>query len=409
MNNRVYYANHILTICFFAIICFIALYSFIYIPEYESYLISDWMINYEGGFVRRGLTGQLLLYLNTIHTYNLRYAILIIELGFYILFFCLLFKIFVKYKWSLLGAMFPIVCSTTSMAVYKRDFMMLCLCYFSYKYFFKYLKDNKWTTLILSIMIMSLSIIIYEPVFFVMVPILIMQYWSKKKNIINVLYIFAIPLLCMILSCIFKGTIEQVNIIWQSWVPYISQYVDIQNENIGKAILFLGKTNKEVFAMHYEITFADNPLMAIITLAIVFIMAFFLCTHIPVVDNLNKRLNANTDKYELGSILIFQLLIQLPLFTLLSCDYGRTIPMSLYSSFFIFHFSKLNGIKVDVTNMIGRISERIMNFSNSHALLNNAWIYMIVILVFPFQTFIPSLLYDNVIIHSLDKITKYLF
>ena len=83
--------------------------------------------------------------------------------------------------------------------------------------------------------------------------------------------------------------------------------------------------------------------------------------------------------------------------------------MSLYSSFFIFHFSKLNGIKVDVTNMIGRISERIMNFSNSHALLNNAWIYMIVILVFPFQTFIPSLLYDNVIIHSLDKITKYLF
>ena len=87
--NQAYYANKILTIVFIAIICFIALYSFIYIPDYESYQISDWMINYEGGFVRRGLMGQLLLSANTIHTFDVRYAILIIELMSYILFFYL--------------------------------------------------------------------------------------------------------------------------------------------------------------------------------------------------------------------------------------------------------------------------------------------------------------------------------
>ena len=57
--NKAYYANKTLTIVFIAIICFKALYSFIYIPDYESYQISDWMINNEGGFVRRGLIGQL--------------------------------------------------------------------------------------------------------------------------------------------------------------------------------------------------------------------------------------------------------------------------------------------------------------------------------------------------------------
>ena len=245
MNNRVYYANHILTIYFFAVICFIAVYSFIYIPDYETFQISDWMINYEGGFVRRGLIGQLLLWANHIHSFNIRYAILIIEAIFYILFFYLLFKVFKKYRWSLLGAMFPIACSTTSMAVYRRDFMMLCLCYCSYKFFFKYIKDNKNITLIISLMIMLISIIIYEPIFFVLIPILMMQYWNKKKNLVKLSIVFFIPILCMVLSCIFSGTKDQVNIIWQSWLPYISE-----NDNIGQAIEFIGLTNTEVFKLH---------------------------------------------------------------------------------------------------------------------------------------------------------------
>ena len=80
MTNRnfmAYYIHKVLTIAFIAIVCFIALYSFVYVPDYESYQISDWMINYEGGFVRRGLIGQLqtfvpsLLYDNIIvHSYD---------------------------------------------------------------------------------------------------------------------------------------------------------------------------------------------------------------------------------------------------------------------------------------------------------------------------------------------------
>ena len=406
--NKAYYANKILTIVFIAIICFIALYSFIYIPDYESFQISDWMINYEGGFVRRGLMGQLLLSANSIQTFDIRYAILIIELMSYILFFYLLFRIFTKYKWSLLGAMYPIACSTTSIAVYRRDFMMLCLCYFSYNYFFKYLSNNKSKFLLISIMLMSISIIIYEPVFFVLVPVLIMQYWRKEKKILKSLCIFSIPLLCMMLSCIFSGNAEQVDDIWQSWIPYISQYVDIDKENVGLAIQFLGMTNKEVFAMHYDITFAENPLLAITTLIIVFILAYYLCTHIPIVDKYNKSITPNKDKYELSKVICFQFLVQMPMFTLLSTDYGRTIPISLYTSFFIFHFSKEYRIKLYVSNIINKASNYIMNYINFHPILCNVWVYIVVVLFFPFHTFVPSLIYDNIIIHSLEKICKYI-
>lgn len=408
-DEKAYYVNNILTIYFIAIICFVAIYSFVYIPDYETYEISDWMINYEGGFVRRGLIGQCLLWANHIHSFDIRYAIVLIEALFYVLFLYLIFKIFNKYKWSLLGAMFPIVCSTTSLTVYRRDFMMLCLCYLSYKLFFRYLKDNRINSLIISIMIMSVSITIYEPIFFVMVPVLVLQYWNKKKDIINSLFIFLIPILCMVLSCIFRGTDNQVNDIWQSWLPYLSQYVDIQNENIGFAIQFLGLTNQEVFSLHYECTFRDNmPLWTIITLIIVFSLAYFLCTYVPSVYREGKRLCENIDKYEISKILLFQLFIQLPIFTLLSCDYGRTIPMSLYTSFFIFHMSKMNGYKVYVTNIIGNTSDKIINSLNSYTVFNNPWVYIFTILLFPFHTFAPSLVYDNIIVHSLQKIIKYL-
>ena len=408
-DEKAYYVNNILTIYFIAIICFVAIYSFVYIPDYETYEISDWMINYEGGFVRRGLIGQCLLWANHIHSFDIRYTIVFIEAFFYVLFLYLIFKIFNKYKWSLLGAMFPIVCSTTSLTVYRRDFMMLCLCYLSYKLFFRYLKDNRINSLIISIMIMSVSITIYEPIFFVMVPVLVLQYWNKKKNIKNSLFIFLIPILCMVLSCIFRGTDNQVNDIWQSWLPYLSQYVDIQNENIGFAIQFLGLTNKEVFSLHYECTFRGNmPLWTIITLIIVFSLAYFLCTYVPSVYREGKRLCENIDKYEISKILLFQLFIQLPIFTLLSCDYGRTIPMSLYTSLFIFHMSKMNGYKVYVTNIIGNTSDKIINSLNSYTVFNNPWVYIFTILLFPFHTFAPSLVYDNIIVHSLQKIIKYL-
>lgn len=258
-------------------------------------------------------------------------------------------------------------------------------------------------------MIMSVSITIYEPIFFVMVPVLVLQYWNKKKNIINTLFIFLIPILCMVLSCIFRGTDNQVNDIWQSWLPYLSQYVDIQNENIGFAIQFLGLTNQEVFSLHYECTFRDNmPLWTIITLIIVFSLAYFLCTYVPSVYREGKRLCENIDKYEISKILLFQLFIQLPIFTLLSCDYGRTIPMSLYTSLFIFHMSKMNGYKVYVTNIIGNTSDKIINSLNSYTVFNNPWFYIFTILLFPFHTFAPSLVYDNIIVHSLQKIIKYL-
>lgn len=405
-----YYAEKAVTALLFAVIFFIALHSFFYMYGYDTYYVSDWMVNYQGGFVRRGLIGELLLALEKIKPYNIINAILIIDVIFYTLFFVIIFKIFRKYKWSLLAAMFPVACLTQSMCVYRRDFMMLCLCALTFHIFFKYMKERKKIFLTASVTIMSLSIIIYEPVFFVLVPVLILQYWYScgKNKTLNTILTFSIPLACMALMCIFRGNAAQGDAIWQSWMPYITQYGYDPSIGKGMAVEFMELSNMEVFKMHIGINFLEKTLpLSIITLMIVFSAVFFLCTHIPQIDN--KTVSCNIYKDTLSAILIFQMLVQLPLFTVLSCDYGRTIPMSIYTSFFLFHFSRQNGIRLNLTHFIEKPAAKTIAFFNRHLLFSNPYFYMAAVLLLPFQLYTPSLWQDNIIMHLYDKVAKYVF
>lgn len=405
-----YYAEKAVTALLFAVICFVALHSFIYPFDYVRYEVSDWLINYQGGFVRRGLIGELLLQLEHIRPYNVRHAILGIEIMSYILFFAVTFRIFTKYRWSLLAAMFPVACVTISMGCYRRDFMMLCLCALTFYLFFKYLKEKRKTLLVWSIVVMSLSIIVYEPVFFVLVPVLVLQYWNAcgERKWLKTALVFTPPTACMLLSCVYSGNGAQADAIWQSWMPYMTADGYNPADGMGLAVNFLKFTNDYVFKMHLESSFGDNVPLSVATLIIVLSLAFFLCTNVPQINKMQKTVTRNGYADKLGRILLFQLLVQLPLFTVLSIDYGRTLPISLYTSFFLFHYSHANGIKINVTPPLKKAADRLTGLLNRAPVCGNPYFYILVILVFPFQMFMPSLWRDNIIMHLYDKVVKYI-
>lgn len=81
--------------------------------------------------------------------------------------------------------------------------------------------------------------------------------------------------------------------------------------------------------------------------------------------------------------------------------------MSLYTSFFLFHFSTEKGIQINVTRPLKEISDKIINLIGRIPLFSNPYFYILVVLVFPFQIFMPSLWRDNIIMHLYDKIVKY--
>ena len=398
------------TVMLLAVIIFMALHTVLYPFDYVRYEVSDWLINYQGGFVRRGLIGELLLQFEHIRPYNVRHAILGIEIIFYILFFAVIFRIFTKYRWSLLAAMFPVACVTISMGCYRRDFMMLCLCALTFYLFFKYLKEKRKTLLVLSVAVMSLGIVVYEPVFFVLVPVLALQYWNAcgERKWLKTALVFTPPTACMLLSCVYSGNGAQADAIWQSWMPYMTADGYNPADGMGLAVNFLKFTNDYVFKMHLESSFGDNVPLSVATLIIVLSLAFFLCTNVPQINKMQKTVTRNGYADKLGRILLFQLLVQLPLFTVLSTDYGRTLPMSLYTSFFLFHYSHANGIKINVTPPLEKAADRLTGLLNRAPVCGNPYFYILVILVFPFQIFMPSLWRDNIIMHLYDKVVKYI-
>ena len=384
-------------------------------PDFGSFQISDWMISYQDGFIRRGLVGSILFYLhNNIINISPIYTILMIDTVFFIIFLCIILNIFRKHKWSLATALFPIATCMAFLVDYRRDFMMLCFCYVIYNCFFHYLRKNSIVIVVLSIILMSISILIYEPIFFVLIPILIIQYWNyipNNKKIIktlHTLFVFITPVLCMLLSCIFKGTEKQSTSIWNSWIPIINRYMSEEIIGKGDGLAFLEKSNQEAFLYHIGENFGFTPLKiftSLLILAFIFTSVYYLCTFVPQCKN--KRLNIEYNA-GIGKLLLFQFIVQIPMFSILSNDFGRTIPISIFTTYFIYHISKKHNINIYVTPIIDRLCNSISKIIEHLKILGYYPVYLIIMLLFPLRIWSTPYIYDNILFHLFIRLNKYI-
>ena len=62
------------------------------------YVFTDWIINYEGGYIRRGLLGEISINLSNFLDLNIKYVFLLIHLSTYLLFHLLFYKFFSSFK-----------------------------------------------------------------------------------------------------------------------------------------------------------------------------------------------------------------------------------------------------------------------------------------------------------------------
>ena len=62
------------------------------------YVFTDWIINYEGGYIRRGLLGEISINLSNFLALNIKYVFFIIHLSIYLLFHLLFYNFFSNFK-----------------------------------------------------------------------------------------------------------------------------------------------------------------------------------------------------------------------------------------------------------------------------------------------------------------------
>lgn len=388
------------------------------IIDYCIFDISDWLINYEGGFIRRGLMGQILLSIEQLHLYDVRIAISILCLIMSIAIIILIFLLFKKEGWSLLILPTGFVFGFTLFRLGgRRDLLSILVTYVIFLLFNKIVsrsgKNTIWWLLFYCISVVQ--ILIHEASFFYTFPILILLYFYRLRKgqrsfttdcQLSLLSFLPI-LLTMALVCIFKGDPKTAEIIWDSWRKVFSSFPCCCDTTIiGEGVEALTWGAQETFVNHLKASYigSHSPSYMLIPIAIFnLFVAYLLVSRINTIDMGTYRMR-KMDNVLMSDVLLIQFVAMIPMFTILSCDWGRTIPYWILSSLFFYHIFSYEKIEIPCLTKISlTIQERISN----NLILSNNYIYIFLTLLTPISMSCAPFDFANTFQQSMLKVVKY--
>ena len=363
--------------------------------DYSTFDISDWLINYEGGFIRRGIMGQILWEFEQINLYDVRIAITIICFATSIVILVLTYRIFKEEGWSILIIPTGFIFGFTIFGLGgRRDLISLMLTYLIF-FFFKKVNTHtgkKVLWWVLFYFISVLQILIHEASFFYTFPILILFLFQKNRN--NQLELRTNCMACLIqfmpiivtmaIVCFFKGDQKTAEIIWNSWNNIFANY-PYQGDTtiIGAGVDALSWGTQETFINHLRAGYigVNSPSFLRIPIVIFNLFAaYFLVSRINTIDMGIFR-KKQMDNVFMSNIVLVQFVAMIPMFTVLSCDWGRTIPYWLLTSLFFYHIFRND--KIEIMHYLTNTSQMIQYNISSISILRNKYTYILLVLLSP--------------------------
>ena len=358
---------------------------------YDSMLLSDWLINYEGGFVRRGLMGELLLGLYNIIPHSIVYTIIgiyVISLMTLLYIICYVFR---QNGWSLFIAVFPI-CIFVSFLGVRRDYLMLVICYFLFMQFSKFLQTNDKSHIVWANVISIIAILLHEVFFFFTIPILMLFTLANQPKISNRTYINTVllwlpALLSMLAVCLFKGDNNVAQSIWNSWMPCFENYpMTGHMPPMGSAVEWLTYDTSYALPFHIHKFWLSKFIYSLPSWPFnIYVIActFILVTRLNTINVQFWPLHS-VDSSKLGSVLLLQLLFLFPMFGLLSFDFGRIIMYWTLSSLFAYHWLHEY---FTIPQSIQRISTKLQTAIDKTRIAKYRWLYLTVLITLPVARF----------------------
>lgn len=324
---------------------------------YYSSLTSEFLINYQAGFVRRGLSGELLLFFVRHVNVNLEWLIKGSCLIWFLL-VCLFFvRAFIKKGYSLyiLPLCFFLGGNIVPVFWIRKDYLFLCF-FISILWVFGRKKMNNFLKLLIINVLMVLVILSHEVFAFFAFPVLFLMIFFQYKRF-GVLKAFIIsnvsllPAYVAFLSAIyFKGDAQIAYVIWNSWSDYIGDDIS----KIGKSVSALGWPSIGTFKFHFVGNFlsVDQQIFSLVVWLITFPVIYYISTNALYTFRRNKQIFTLRDKTLLSAILVFQLVCLAPVFLVLSCDYVRVIFYWISSSFAVFFISSKISIRAIISGLV---------------------------------------------------------
>ena len=160
-NFKTYFRFYLISLFFFSIIFLIEKHN-----GGSDSTISEWLINYSGGFTKRGIIGQISIFISNLLSIGLRDAILIFQITIIGIYYFLIFNFIKNIKTnriiilSILTPIFLLYPVAEIEVLARKEFFIFCI-------FICYLfLDNSKKRNIFKILILPLAVLIWEPVVF---------------------------------------------------------------------------------------------------------------------------------------------------------------------------------------------------------------------------------------------------
>jgi len=299
--------------------------------NYNDWSYSEFMINFQGGFVRRGLLGEILYHL-------CRYTGL--EPAAFILPVCISAYLFVvyfflkkfrsrNYCWFLILS--PLFCGYVG-DIIRKDYMLYCLLIL----IMLLLANGKMGNAKISavVIISSLGLFMHEAFVFWGLPIVaLLLFNGNLKSKQGISFSLVIIGVFLFLS-VYHGSMQHVSSIVVSWQELLGENaMHIEKNNSIGAIgwdtlaAIRGHIRLNFSGMLGWVTFFIRPLGFLITY-------YFVVNFLWVFRERNSF--NKDDRTNLSVLFLFSIVCMLPMFLFLSCDYARLYQYAVVSAFTAF-------------------------------------------------------------------------
>ena len=301
--------------------------------EYSDWQYADWLINYQGGFIRRGLIGELLFQTHYFLSINLDILVFCFVVFLYSILSILLIKSVKYLETSKIDTLiflspgfflYPIMNSE----VIGRKEILLFVILGSFVFLEKYLKD-KYLLLITLISILVISLthtgLLFYSQYLVFLYFVISLSRNKKISFSEILIITIYLLVLFLFLFSSESSKSQVLEICNSVKDFV------KNDCVNRGQFFwLYRPMTEYFDVKLTLDLESNFLIYSLSLFLVFVF-------ISIKLYFSKFKSENNFLDVLNQFVIFLLLFvfTIPIYVV-GIDWGRYISMSFFSTYFIY-------------------------------------------------------------------------
>ena len=233
--------------------------------------LSDWLINYEGGFVRRGLLGEMIINFSTALSLKLRDSILIFQLFFFVSYYFLIIlfcknlfhnRIIILAIFSPIFVLYPVA----EIEVLGRKELIIFLIFLSYLLFD--IKSFK-IQLIYKIILFPLSVLTWEPVFLFfpfifLIDLFVFKIKKFDKKFFYILLSYFLSILLAILIYLNPFPKENYNMMSDFLKNQFDERCYMSCGYVGKQSANSFSEFFKVFLEKFEVTYAIRYLIIIL-------------------------------------------------------------------------------------------------------------------------------------------------